>query len=308
MEFKTVDHTVKLEGSPHRIYEMLMDSEQHSGFTGGEAKISREVGGEFTIMGGGLGGKNLELVEDRKIVQSWRAGDWPEGHYSTATFLLEEEEGGTRLSFVQAGVPAESYKSINEGWRTYYWVPMSKVLVPLDRKHNDHRGVCDRVAPHLPPSVLAHFRNLHETRDDFKQEQWAEDGLLGIVVSGVPGCGKSKLAQHLLFRQSLENYLSAVILDPIGDLVEDRLSDAAARASRLDVGCQPAKRIHFWEPVPDTLFAFDPFKYPGDLAQALRHSSYWSWLKKSRVTASRRRLAPSGPSPGSRRCCRRRMG
>ena len=128
MEYKTVDHSLKLAGSPHQVYELLMDSEKHSAFTGGKAEISREVGGDFTIMGGGLGGKNLELVEDKKIVQSWRAGDWPEGHYSTVTFLLEEEEGETRLSFVQAGVPASAYESINDGWRTYYWGPMSKAL------------------------------------------------------------------------------------------------------------------------------------------------------------------------------------
>ena len=128
MEYKTVDHTLKLNGSPHQVYELLMDSEKHSEFTGGRAEISREVGGDFTIMGGGLGGKNLELVEDEKIVQSWRAEDWPEGHYSTVTFLLEEEDGGTRLSFVQSGVPADKYDSINEGWRTYYWAPMSEAL------------------------------------------------------------------------------------------------------------------------------------------------------------------------------------
>ena len=128
MEFKTVDHSLKLAGSPHQVYELLMDSEQHSAFTGGEAVISREVGGDFTIMGGGLGGKNLELIEDEKIVQSWRAGDWPEGHFSTVTFLLDEEDGGTRLSFIQAGVPADKYDSITEGWSTYYWVPMSKAL------------------------------------------------------------------------------------------------------------------------------------------------------------------------------------
>lgn len=128
MEYKTVDHSLKLAGSPHQVYELLMDSEKHSAFTGGKAEISREVGGDFTIMGGGLGGKNLELVRDKKIVQSWRSGDWPEGHYSTVTFLLEEENGETQLSFVQAGVPASAYESINDGWRTYYWGPMSKAL------------------------------------------------------------------------------------------------------------------------------------------------------------------------------------
>ena len=79
-------------------------------------------------MGGVLNGKNLDLVADKKIVQAWRANDWPEGHFSTAIFLLEESDGQTKLDFTQAGVPSDRFDSISDGWRTYYWEPITKAL------------------------------------------------------------------------------------------------------------------------------------------------------------------------------------
>ena len=107
-----------------------MDSAKHARFTGAKASISREVGGGFTAYDGALSGTNVELIPDKKIVQSWRAGDenWPEGHYSEVTFTLEEIEGGTRLSIVQTGVPAACYDGISQGWHDYYWTKMKELL------------------------------------------------------------------------------------------------------------------------------------------------------------------------------------
>ena len=127
---KTIEQTVTFNASPHDVYEALMDSEKHSQFTGAKASISREVGGTFTAYDGALSGTILELVPDAKIVQSWRGSDdgWVPGHYSTATFSLEAIDGGTRLTFVQTGVPEESVEQINQGWQTYYWPKMKQML------------------------------------------------------------------------------------------------------------------------------------------------------------------------------------
>ena len=125
---RTIEQTFTFKARPHVVYEMLMDSAEHARFSGAPASISREVGGSFTAYDGALTGTNVELVPDAKIVQSWRAGDWPEGHYSTATFLLEEVDGGTRLSFTQTGVPEQNYDDINQGWRDFYWSKMESSL------------------------------------------------------------------------------------------------------------------------------------------------------------------------------------
>jgi activator of HSP90 ATPase len=128
METKIIRQTVTFKAAPHEVYEALMDSKKHSKFTGGEAAISRRVGGKFTAYDGYAEGVNLELVPDKKIVQSWRASDWPEGHYTRATFALQEIPGGTRLTFTQAEVPVQFAADVAQGWRDYYWAPMKTML------------------------------------------------------------------------------------------------------------------------------------------------------------------------------------
>ncbi len=127
---RTIEQTVTFKASPHDVYESLMDSAKHSKFTGAKASISREVGGVFTAYDGALSGTNLELVADTKIVQSWRGSDegWVPGHYSTATFSLEAIDGGTRLTFVQTGVPEQSFEQISQGWQTYSGPKMKPML------------------------------------------------------------------------------------------------------------------------------------------------------------------------------------
>ena len=62
------------------------------------------------------------------LVQSWRYNDWPAGHYSKATFPLQDVSGRTRLTLAQTDVPEESYDDIAKGWREYYWPPLKKML------------------------------------------------------------------------------------------------------------------------------------------------------------------------------------
>ena len=128
METKTIKQSVTLKANPHNVYEALMDSRKHSQFTGGKASISGEVGGKFSAFDGYCEGINLQLVPDKKIVQLWRSTDWPEGHYSTASFSLKEISNGTRLTFTQTGVPEDDYEDIKQGWYDYYWDPMKQML------------------------------------------------------------------------------------------------------------------------------------------------------------------------------------
>jgi activator of HSP90 ATPase len=132
MKTKAVRQSVTIKASPHEVYEALMDSRKHARFTGAKARISRKVGGKFTAYDGYIEGVHLSLVPDRKIVQSWRGSDWPEGHYSRATFSLKKVKNGTHLIFAQSGVPDQYYHDISQGWRDYYWKPMKEMLEKED--------------------------------------------------------------------------------------------------------------------------------------------------------------------------------
>ena len=128
VETKDIRQDVIIKASPHEVYEALMDSKKHSDFTGAEARISREIGGKFNTYDNYSSGKNIELLTDKKIVQSWRASDWPEGHYSTITFFLEPIEAGTKIKFTQQGVPVDNAEDILGGWKDFYWKPLKEFL------------------------------------------------------------------------------------------------------------------------------------------------------------------------------------
>ena len=123
---KTIRQTATIRGAtPHDIYEILMDSKKHSKLSQQPTKVSRKVGGAFKV-GHDLEGKQLALTKDKKIVQTWRANNWDKGVYSKATFRLVKAAGGTRITFVQTGVPSDKYGEISKGWRDYYWTPLRK--------------------------------------------------------------------------------------------------------------------------------------------------------------------------------------
>jgi len=129
-EKKIIEEEIIIRCSPHEIYEAFMDSKKHSKFTESKVKISREIGGSFSIYEGSINGKNIELIQDKKIVQTWRSEDenWPKGYYSTITLILEPVNNGTLIKFKQVDIPESSCESIKEGWDLFYWDPLKAML------------------------------------------------------------------------------------------------------------------------------------------------------------------------------------
>lgn len=124
MRTKTIKQTVTFNVSPQEVYDALMDSKKHSAFTGQKAVISKKKGEKYFAYNGYHGGVNLELKSGKKIVQSWHAQNWEEGHFAKATFLFSKTKTGTQVKFTHTGVPDYDYKSITNGWKLYYWNKM----------------------------------------------------------------------------------------------------------------------------------------------------------------------------------------
>jgi len=126
----SIEQEVRIKCTPHEIYEAFMDSKIHSKFTEGKVNISREVGGNFSVFEGAINGKNVELIQDKKIVQTWRSEgeNWPKGYYSTITLIFEPTDEGTLIRFTHIDIPEEAVESVKEGWTTYYWDPLKELL------------------------------------------------------------------------------------------------------------------------------------------------------------------------------------
>src|SRR4051812_10223439 len=92
--------------SPERIYNAWLDAIEHAAMTGGGATADRNVGGQYTAWDGYVKGVNLELQPGRRIVQSWRTQDFPDGSAdSRFEVLLEAADGGTRITLTHTEIP-----------------------------------------------------------------------------------------------------------------------------------------------------------------------------------------------------------
>lgn len=123
--FKTISMTEKFSCRARDMYEILMDENRWKGFTQSNARISKEVGGEFSIFDGSVTGRNVELQEGKLIVQQWRFGSWPDGIHSTVKLTLDEPEPGlTVVKLTHTDVPEEDrygnatvVENTERGWR-----------------------------------------------------------------------------------------------------------------------------------------------------------------------------------------------
>lgn len=124
-----IQQVVVFQASPESVYDALLDSKKFSDFTGGApAKISRDPGGAFSCFGGMITGRTVELVPNQRIVQAWRAGNWPDGVYSIVKFELKAQGPDTKLTLHHAGFPEDNREHLDAGWYKMYWEPLSKYL------------------------------------------------------------------------------------------------------------------------------------------------------------------------------------
>ena len=111
---------------PNACTRPCLNAKLFSAFSGARARIDRTVGGAFSLFDDHIVGKNVELVPNQRIVQAWRAANWPDGASSTATFVLEARGSGTRLVFDHTGFPEGLRDHLAEGWENHYWEPLKK--------------------------------------------------------------------------------------------------------------------------------------------------------------------------------------
>jgi len=88
-------------------------------WTGEPAEMSTEPGSEFSLWDGSIVGKNLEFVQDKKIVQQWYFGDQSEA--SIVTIILHPHQEGTSVELRHTNIPDQDYLDIKEGWDNSYF-------------------------------------------------------------------------------------------------------------------------------------------------------------------------------------------
>jgi activator of HSP90 ATPase len=122
---KTITQKVLFKNTTTKVlYKMYMNEKTHSIVTASPAKITPKEGSKFSAHNGSITGKNLQLLKDKLIVQSWRINDW-DVQAIDSTFILSFEQNGKDavLTMVHANIPDQHVKHIDKGWKDYYWTP-----------------------------------------------------------------------------------------------------------------------------------------------------------------------------------------
>ena len=134
---ESIHQELVFKASPGRVYDALtitaqfdkvskLSAAMQSGMAPATkpTMISRIAGGPFSLFGGYVTGRNIELVPDKRIVQAWRSGSWNPGVYSIAKFELVDQGSSTKLIFDQAGFPQSDADHLVPGWHDNYWNPL----------------------------------------------------------------------------------------------------------------------------------------------------------------------------------------
>lgn len=122
----TIKQTYEMNATPEKVFEALVNPDIIQTWSGDEAKMGPEVGDSFTLWGGQMFGKNLEVVKNKKLVQEWNYDQWDAP--SKVTFTLKAKGKKTIVDLLHEDVPEKSLKSIDEGWDVYYLGAMKEMF------------------------------------------------------------------------------------------------------------------------------------------------------------------------------------
>jgi len=115
---KTYKKTFKINAEPSDVYSALTNPYTIELWTGYPAQMSTEPESEFSLWEGDITGKNIEFVQDRKVVQEWYFGDQPEKSLVTITITPDREN--SQVTVEHSNIPDEEFSDIAEGWKEYY--------------------------------------------------------------------------------------------------------------------------------------------------------------------------------------------
>jgi uncharacterized protein YndB with AHSA1/START domain len=127
MSYESLSLSELIPATEEEIYSAWLNSNEHSAFTGDQAEIDPVVGGRHSTFGGYAQGAIIDLIPARRIVQTWRTNDFPEGSPDSRLELtLEATVGGTMVTLLHTEIPDGQSDNYREGWVKYYFEALKK--------------------------------------------------------------------------------------------------------------------------------------------------------------------------------------
>lgn len=126
---KTIKQAYHIASSLEEVWKALTDPKSIEAWGGGPAKMKASEGYKFSLWGGSIWGKNLEVSDQKKLVQEWWSSDEPKWTQpSKVTFNLSFKGEKVTIDLLHEKVPDANAKDIAEGWKEYYLGPLKESL------------------------------------------------------------------------------------------------------------------------------------------------------------------------------------
>lgn len=117
--------TTKIPATPEKLYEAWLSSEGHAAMTGVNAIVSDQINGAFVVYNGYITGRNVKLIPNEKIIQTWRTTEFNnEDPDSNLELTLIRDDQETLLILTHSNIPDNSTTDYATSWEEYYFAPM----------------------------------------------------------------------------------------------------------------------------------------------------------------------------------------
>ena len=129
---KVIEQKVRFkEATAEELFDIFVNPQKHAEIHGGAAtEISPNEGDSFSLINGNLNGKNLLVIPNRMIVQTWRGSVWKKQDLdSILTLVFTNTPGGGEVDLVHSFTPDQ----FEELWDQVYWEPI-RVFLKKNKK------------------------------------------------------------------------------------------------------------------------------------------------------------------------------
>ncbi len=123
---KNIKRYYTLKAGPEDVFNALTNERILEIWTGDTVEMKPVVGFEFSLWGGSITGINLEIEENKKIVQQWFFGEEED---SIVTIKIHSHKKGASIELLHTNIPDDAYENISDGWDEDYFGALNELFI-----------------------------------------------------------------------------------------------------------------------------------------------------------------------------------
>jgi activator of HSP90 ATPase len=124
---KDIKRYYTLQAEPKDVFNALTNKKMLEIWTGESVEMGLEPGSEFSLWGGSISGVNLEIEENKKIVQQWFFAE--DDEESIVTMKIHPHKKGTSVELNHTNIPDAAFENISDGWDEDYFGALSELFI-----------------------------------------------------------------------------------------------------------------------------------------------------------------------------------